>query len=731
MKSITKVRDGNDFPGVEELIDLAHQVKAILGPDVKVTYAADWSEYHHTEGGYYNMDALWACDAIDFIGIDAYFPLTNSMSSNISADDIKNGWNSGEGYEYYIDNNTGAKHPIKPEWAWKNIEYWWKNFHINANGIRTSWVPKSKKIWFTEFGFPSIDKAPNQPNVFFDPYCVDGGSPHHSSSEVDFGIQRTSIKATLDFWRGSEFLERAFLWTWDARPYPLWPHGDIWADGAMWLRGHWVNGKLGMSNLASILLELCVRAGIEQSKINVDRIDEIIGGMVLTKQSSIWDVISLMRLGYFFDIKNCYSNKIDFIKRGNQMPFVVDAGELVSSNDGLVQVVDITSEKMLTEVAIAFPDESHEYCYNMVRGALERDSNHGICYVNLPIIMDENAAMKLVHRIIASSRSEDRAFKFTLTIKHLMSISPGDIIVFSIYNHQYRIRVTDIKYSGLLIEVLGVFDYEGMNFESHQVIPNIQVKKSNDGYFELIELPESLNGRFVGSIYVASNKKASLYSVLTEKIKIANLEASEMGVVSSILNNENANEYVIDDVSRVTIFSCVAFQAQAYAVIGDELVYFRNVQKISENLYEISSLIRGCKFTNIVLHKTGDRFVILRNASEIPVSDMLENIDITFEVGIKKSVLNFRGLSRKSASVKDVVMDAKGLIKWKGLLKNIDGWRDSRNDLEYCIIHHTAHEIQKFYTKDNVFLLEEISADSKVGIITMQKGFAESEIRWL
>lgn len=43
-----------------------------------------------------------------------------------------------------------------------------------------------KKIWFTEFGFPSIDKASNQPNVFFDPKCTDGGAPKYSSAGTDF-----------------------------------------------------------------------------------------------------------------------------------------------------------------------------------------------------------------------------------------------------------------------------------------------------------------------------------------------------------------------------------------------------------------------------------------------------------------------------------------------------------------------------------------------------------------
>jgi len=41
---------------------------------VKLTYAADWSEYFGYQDGagnrYFHLDALWADEDVDFIGID-------------------------------------------------------------------------------------------------------------------------------------------------------------------------------------------------------------------------------------------------------------------------------------------------------------------------------------------------------------------------------------------------------------------------------------------------------------------------------------------------------------------------------------------------------------------------------------------------------------------------------------------------------------------------------------
>ena len=722
MKSLTKVRDGNIFPAVEEFIDLARKVKAILGASVKVTYAADWSEYHHTDGGIYNLDALWASEAIDVIGIDAYFPLTNSTSSDISIEEIKKGWNSGEGYDYYIDHVTGQRYHLDAAWAWKNIEYWWKNPHINADGTKSPWVPRSKKIWFTEFGFPSIDKAPNQPNLFFDPNCVDGGSPRHSNSSVDFAIQRKSIKATLDFWENSEFLENMFLWTWDARPYPAWPHSNVWADGSMWLRGHWVNGKLGISSMQAIILELCKRGGMDLANVNGDTIDEIVSGVVLTKQSSIWDVINLMRLAYFFDIRSNYLEIVEFVKRGAYGDFKLNSDDLVASEDELVKIADISNENTLAEVMISFPDESNAYLYNMTRTAIETDSNRQIYYFNLPIVMDETYARNIAKRIIDSARMEDKLFKFTLTIEYMLKISPGDILVFNIYNNQYRLRITDIKNSGLLLDILGIFDKDARNYKHVPTIPEVRIAKKEHEYFEIFELPESLSGKVGGSIYAASSSKASLYSVLEGKTKIASLNACDMGVVRAVENNPHASNYVIDERSRFTIFSATEIVTPEAAMIGDELVYFKAAKKIGENLYVISSLIRGSAFTEVKAHEVGERYVILKGALEIPVSDMLLGTRLKFAVKKQEKDLIFKELSRISADVCEV--ERARDLTWKGRIKGIDGWRDPREELEYKIVVESDGRREEFFTKKSIFSLEGISADSKIDIVAVQRGFA-------
>lgn len=219
LKGITAIATPDKkFPFVEKLIELASDVKTILGPKVKISYAADWSEYHTTDGCLRPLDELWASKNIDFVGIDAYFPLTHSKKSNISFQEIKDGWKSGEGIDFYLDRETKVPFKADEKWNhWKDIAYWWYSEHwvwddIKKASFKTAWQPQMKPIWFTEFGFPSIDKAPNKPNVFFNPKAKGGDIPTFSNGKPDFAIQARALHATFDYWKDQQFVENMFTW---------------------------------------------------------------------------------------------------------------------------------------------------------------------------------------------------------------------------------------------------------------------------------------------------------------------------------------------------------------------------------------------------------------------------------------------------------------------------------------------------------------------------------------
>ncbi len=159
----------------------------------------------------------------------------------------------------------------------KQLRWWWNNAHqaiydngdgqgFAPHGPVTEWVAQSKSISFTEYGFPSCDKATNQPNVFYDPRSSESLTPYWSIWDSVAGgdfrphddqeIQLLGLQAVFDYWvtdghnatsgAGVKMIETSFMsvWNWDARPFPAFPmQSGVWGDAGNWAAGQWLSGK--------------------------------------------------------------------------------------------------------------------------------------------------------------------------------------------------------------------------------------------------------------------------------------------------------------------------------------------------------------------------------------------------------------------------------------------------------------------------------------------------------
>lgn len=442
---LTKIRDKNNkFPAVEALIDLAVKVKSIMGENIKITYAADWSEYHHSDAGWYNLDPLWACNAIDFIGIDAYFPLTNANKTACTEEEIIEGWQSGEGYDYYYsDEKKNNKCSLGADYAWKNISHWWRSKHYNPDGKETAWIPKQKKIWFTEIGFPSVDLATNQPNVFYSPDSIESNFPHNSKGTVDFVAQRQALSATEKYWRNSEFLEKMFIWTWDARPYPYWPDlTKVWSDGGCWSRGHWVNGKLGLIKLEAIIQDLCMRSDLGLEKVRAEQLNDFVDGVVISNLETAKDIINLLKSAYFFDSHE-EEGKLFFTKKINSNSIEINEDELVASNNQENFTLSITKfnpYELAHSISVHYLNYLFDYHPAVEFATNYCSSSKQRMSINLPIIIDPQKAKTIADISLQEIWQGQFLYNFVLPPKYL-DLKPNDIIYLNIKDEITSMRI--------------------------------------------------------------------------------------------------------------------------------------------------------------------------------------------------------------------------------------------------------------------------------------------------
>lgn len=290
---LTSVRsDATTFPAVTRLVTLAADVRTLL-PDARISYAADWSEYHSyrpADGSgdvFFHLDPLWSSANIDYVGIDNYLPLSDWRDGDAHLDRVagyvsnydhvylQDNIEGGENYDWYYASSgartTQTRTPITDDayekpWVFRNkdIRNWWLNQHYNRPGgvqsvSASAWTPQAKPIVFTELGCPAVNKGANQPNVFVDPKSAESAFPYFSSGIEDPAMQRAFLEATLEYWHprnernpisdvyGQPMIEwgQVSVWTWDARPFPAFPNrDDIWGDAPNWPLGHWINGRI-------------------------------------------------------------------------------------------------------------------------------------------------------------------------------------------------------------------------------------------------------------------------------------------------------------------------------------------------------------------------------------------------------------------------------------------------------------------------------------------------------
>lgn len=426
---LTSAKFNDQFPFVNKLCELAIEVKSILGENVVVTYAADWSEYHHTEGGIYNMDKLWASTGIDVIGIDAYFPLTNEGKSIYDEEKIIQGWHSGEGYDFYYEDSKRKLNPkpLSPEWAWKNIEYFWNNYHYKSDGTKTEWIAKSKKIWFTEFGFPSVDCCTNQPNVFYSALndSIESNLPYLSQGYLDFKAQRIAISASIKAWQNSEIVENMFLYCFDARPTNL---KNLWKDGINWNYGHWINGKLVSQKVANVVRYLLNKCDlIENEDYDVSLLDFEIGGYYIDSKSTVLSHLQNLANIYLFDIY-FQNGKMIFKKFSDGEIFTLSKKDLIVEND----IVQFTEEikpdfQMPTILEFLYINKDKNYTISTITIKDENRMNDIVHGIKTQIAFAEIEANNIAYKILQHFLSRKKYFKLKLSLIY-DNIKTNDVI---------------------------------------------------------------------------------------------------------------------------------------------------------------------------------------------------------------------------------------------------------------------------------------------------------------
>ncbi len=629
------------YPAVSELVSLAGTVKATM-TGTQITYAADWSEYHHTDGGWYNMDPLWASSNIDFIGIDAYFPIKDSVVNSYDIDTLKAGWVSGEGYDYYYtDPARTIQAPLTPAYAWKNLSWFWNNTHTNPDTSTTAWTAGMKKIWFTEFGFPSVDNAANQPNVFYDPTTSMSAFPYYSKGRVDFRAQRACITATLHQWEGSSMVENMLLWTWDARPFPYWPDlTSVWSDGAAWQTGHWVQGKFGISSLSSVVALLLERAGLNNLQINTSSLGDQVEGFVLTSQLTIRQALEQLQRAYFFDIVES-EHTLKAVPRGGISLAAIGENECIPLSTGqgreLVNSVRAQEVELPRRVSVVYLSRLSNYQPATQYAERQTTLSKEVVTVSLPLVLPDQSAKNVADVTLYGSWMGRESVQLMLPMEYAY-LEPADVITITSNGFTRRLRILRTHFAtlGALHVEAVVEDQAVYDFYAPPAVTDTRTQAQDapaETRLELLDIPALPSDgvtdaplRFAAAGLAIPWTGAAVFRSDDNGINYNRLQdaqsASVMGQAADVLPAFTDN--VFDRVNTVTVVLLQQGSLQSVselavlnganaALLGDEIIQFTTATLTAPGTYVLSNLLRARLGTEAAAstHVANERFVLL------------------------------------------------------------------------------------------------------------------------
>lgn len=488
LRSLCAVRDGPaHFAALTHLKALAADAKTILGAGVKISYAADWSDYGRHQAGdgslFFHLDPLWADPNIDFVGIDFYAPLSDWRDGNAHLDAaaghasiydrayLQSNIEGGEFYDWFyasdVDRAAQLRTAItdgaydKP-WVWraKDVRNWWSNAHYDRpggieNATATAWLPQSKPIWFTEFGIPSTDRGTNQPNVFYDPKSSESFFPYYSRGTRDDLIQRRGIEAMLSYWAantpvsaayGGPMIETIAVWTWDARPYPAWPaRADVWSDGELWPLGHWLNGKIGLADLAALVAERCARVGF--TAIDVTALTGLVVGYVRDRPMSPRAEIEMLMQAFAFDAAES-EGVIRFVPRGRNPVVAIAPQECVALDRGDVVTLTRAQEIDLPDIiSLTFIDAAGDYQSGSIASRRLAGFSDRKVDSSFALVMDDTQSQAIADRALAEAWVGRETAKFALP-PSLIALDPGDVIDLVVNGRPRAFRIDRISDAG-------------------------------------------------------------------------------------------------------------------------------------------------------------------------------------------------------------------------------------------------------------------------------------------
>ncbi|WGV17079.1 baseplate megatron protein TIM-barrel domain-containing protein [Fuscovulum ytuae] len=309
---------------------------------------------------------------------------------------------------------------------------------VSAHDPESLRGPQFDAAWADEYGCPAIDRGTNQPNLFYDPASSESAVPRASSGQRDDLIQMQYVRAFNAHWAEADAnpisplyggrmvdMGHAYLWAWDARPYPAFPlRSDVWTDGPNYQLGHWLNGRATAQPMDAVICEIMERAGMAMP--DVTGMHGLVRGYTLTDVGTARSAMQPLLLAGGVDALE-REGVIQFRSRSAKVAAVLDKARLVADEDGDLTLRRAAEAEATARLRLTHADAEGDYQRLVVEAKRSSDAGAPTMDQETPVALLPDEARHMAERWLSEVRVGREVAEFVLP-RSRIDLGVGDVV---------------------------------------------------------------------------------------------------------------------------------------------------------------------------------------------------------------------------------------------------------------------------------------------------------------
>jgi hypothetical protein len=460
------------------------------------------------------------------------------------------------------------------------------------------------------------------------------------------------------------------------------------------------DSTLQYQTLAEVVTDLSERAGLSADQIDVSQLTDQVDGYIIANQVAVRDAISQLMAAYFFDAVED-QGKIKFIKRGGDIAVEIpddDLGAHDSSEDhsDLYETTRIMDEELPSTMSVNYVlaatkySQASKYARRLVGYSGDEQR------IDLAMVMTDEKALQVAQVNLHDPWISRVTRKLSLGYKYAY-LMPTDLIGVA----GNTMRITEMTQKGAYFELQCVRD------DSDTYVPNVIVAETPPPdetitppsltLLELLNIDMLRDADDDAGFYAAAcaaDPNATGWAGCTVYVSVdggANWTVAftvtgeaTMGNTTDVLSDFPGGN-IVDELSHVNVSmhngslsstsNAGLLSGVNMAVIGDEILFFRDATLETNGTYTLRGFLRGRRGSEYAMsgHAIGDRFVLVDPAKFVRVTQATADIGIAKQW---KAVTN--GMTLATANAQDFTNEGTGLKPYAPV--HLGGGRDASNN---------------------------------------------------